>query len=719
MSSITPPAPWRSRSPRLTVGLLWAVLGASVLIPALLFGLAAWQSREQALRDAARSAERISQSIQQHAQNVFDTIRVTMDRIDDRVADMSIDAMRHSWELHAFLRRVDEELAQIGTIVLADADGMRIASSTEFNPASPVNLADRDYMKALKAGHAGMYVGETVLGRRTGQVQVILARSLRSPEGVFRGALVVSVTPSYFVDFFQKIAPGMNYSAALVRSDGLFVIRDAVARPSTDQPRASANFLRAVQAGETTARWTGVSAVDGVRRITVMHKLDGGLPVFSLFALGTDAVLAHWRAQVWHYALFALLATLGLVALSALALARTRREQQSLAVLRDEMARRESAEAKLVQTQKLEALGRIAGSLAHDINNLNQVILGNLDMLRRAGEDRRGRLIDNAMQAVRQGTRITSQLLAFGRKQALRPELTDLNALIAGMDDMLAQSLRGDIRLELAYGPDLRPVEIDQAQFQVALINLALNARDAMPDGGVLRIETGNGKELRGTVTGSVTVTISDTGEGMPPDVLARAGEPFFSTKAKVGRGTGLGLAQVFGFVQQSGGHVDIRSDVGVGTVITLTLPQAKADVAPTLPEPLAEAREPAVAGHAGLAPLVLLVDDNLQVAEVAAAVLAEAGYRVCVVHDGARALQELEAARFALLFSDLVMSGMSGLELAREARRLRPDLPVLLATGYSDAAQSAIREGYDVVAKPYHPAILLAAVGRLIACKG
>ncbi len=510
MSSITPPAPWRSRSPRLTVGLLWAVLGASVLIPALLFGLAAWQSREQALRDAARSAERISQSIQQHAQNVFDTIRVTMDRIDDRVADMSIDAMRHSWELHAFLRRVDEELAQIGTIVLADADGMRIASSTEFNPASPVNLADRDYMKALKAGHAGMYVGETVLGRRTGQVQVILARSLRSPEGVFRGALVVSVTPSYFVDFFQKIAPGMNYSAALVRSDGLFVIRDAVARPSTDQPRASANFLRAVQAGETTARWTGVSAVDGVRRITVMHKLDGGLPVFSLFALGTDAVLAHWRAQVWHYALFALLATLGLVALSALALARTRREQQSLACC---VTRWPAARAPRPSSSRPRSWRRSAGSrAASPMTSTTSTRSSSATSTCCGGPGRIAAAASSTMQCRRCGRNADHEPAArFGRKQALRPELTDLNALIAGMDDMLAQSLRGDIRLELAYGPDLRPVEIDQAQFQVALINLALNARDAMPDGGVLRIETGNGKELRGTVTGSVTVTISDT----------------------------------------------------------------------------------------------------------------------------------------------------------------------------------------------------------------
>ncbi len=699
----------------ITLRLLWGALIASILIPMGMFGFAAWQSRQQALAEAERTTERISQSIQQHAQNAFDTIRVTMDRVDDRVGAMTSDEMRSSRDLHDFLRRVDEGLTQIGTIVLTDADGARVASSTEFNPQSTVNLADRDYIKALKAGHRGMFVGETVLGRRTGQVQIILARPLPAPEGAFRGALIVSVSPSHFVDFFQRIAPGMNYSAALIRSDGLFVIRDALALPSTDQPRASSNFARAVQAGQTTARWTGVSAVDGVQRITAMHKLDGDLPVYALFALGTDAVLAHWREQVWHYAIFAALATIALAVLSALALVRTWREQQSLVALQQEMVRRERAEAKLVQTQKLEALGRIAGSLAHDINNLNQIVLGNLDLLRRAREERRGRLIDNAMHAVKQGTRITSQLLAFGRKQALRPEVTDINLLIAGMDDMLAQSLRGDIDLQFAYGEDLWAVEIDQAQFQVALINLAVNARDAMPDRGTFRIETGNSPGADGGADDHVVVTISDTGQGMTPDVLSRAGEPFFSTKAEVGRGTGLGLAQVLGFVQQSGGHVEIRSEVGRGTRIRLFLPRAKAAAPEATPRSAVDDAS-VDAGTASASGQILLVDDNLQVAEVAAAVLAEAGYEVTKAPDGASALRVFEQKRFALIFSDLVMPGMSGLELARELRRREPRVPILLATGYSDAAESALREGFEVVSKPYLPATVVEAVGRLIA---
>ncbi len=699
-----------------TTRLLWAVLAASILIPVALFGFAAWESRRQALREAERTAERIAQSIQQHAQNVFDTIRVTMDRIDDRLGSMTVEEMRRSRELHDFLRRVDEGLAQIGTIVVTNADGLRISSSTEFNPEPTVNLADRDYIRALKAGHQGMFVGETVLGRRTGQIQIIVARPLPSPDGVYRGALIISVTPQHFADFFQKIAPGMNYSAALVRADGLFIVRDAMARPSSDQSRASINFMRAVEAGQTESLWSGISTVDGVRRITAMRKLDGDLPVYALFALGTEAILTHWWAQIWHYALFAALATIGLAVLSALALVRTWRAQQSLAALEQEMARRERAEAKLVQTQKLEALGRIAGSLAHDINNLNQIVLGNLDLLRRAGEERRGRLIDNAMHAVKQGTRITSQLLAFGRKQALRPETTDINLLIAGMDDMLAQSLRSDIRLEFAYGQGIWPVEIDQAQFQVALINLAVNARDAMPDGGIFSIETGNTVVRDGKSVEGVAVTITDTGQGMPPEVLSRAGEPFFSTKAEAGRGTGLGLAQVMGFVQQSGGHVEIRSEVGQGTVITLTFPRSVRGFVEAQPESPLAAAEARPTDDAGEAAAILLVDDNLQVGELATAVLSEAGYRVTRASDGENALREFEEKRFALVFSDLVMPGMSGLELARELRRREPDLPILLATGYSEAAQSAIREGYEVIAKPYLPATVVEAVARLIA---
>ncbi len=280
------------------------------------------------------------------------------------------------------------------------------------------------------------------------------------------------------------------------------------------------------------------------------------------------------------------------------------------------------------------------------------------------------------MHAVKQGTRITSQLLAFGRKQALRPETTDINLLIAGMDDMLSQSLRSDIRLEFAYGHGLWPVEIDQAQFQVALINLAVNARDAMPDGGIFSIETGNSSVRDGKSAEGVVVTITDTGQGMPPEVLSRAGEPFFSTKAEAGRGTGLGLAQVMGFVQQSGGFVEIKSEVRQGTTITLTFPRSVRAFVEAPPEPSVASAGPLPTGVAGEAAAILLVDDNLQVGELAAAVLSEAGYQVTRASEGEGALREFEQKPFSLVFSDLVMPGMSGLELARELRRRAPICP-------------------------------------------
>jgi PAS domain S-box-containing protein len=372
--------------------------------------------------------------------------------------------------------------------------------------------------------------------------------------------------------------------------------------------------------------------------------------------------------------------------------------------LQQEIAERERAEARLVQAQKIEALGQLTGGIAHDFNNLLTVVMGNLDLLKRASEERRARLIENALQAVEQGRRLTGQLLAFGRRQTLRPEVVDLNELISDMQDMLVQSLRGDIRVELDLSGDLWRVKVDAAQLHVALINLAANARDAMPKGGTFIVRTRNTILHPGDAKTAVAIEVSDTGAGMPPDVLARAFEPFFTTK-DVGKGTGLGLAQVYGFVQQSEGSVDLRSETGHGTTVTLYLPRADAQ---------APAAEPAATAPGPQRPArILLVEDNPQVAELAAAILAEWGHSVVRVGDASEALRKLEEDdRFDLMFSDVVMpGGMNGLDLARLIRRRWPSLPVVLATGYNEAAGNPEDEGFPLLRKPYRMEDLQSAI--------
>ena len=364
-------------------------------------------------------------------------------------------------------------------------------------------------------------------------------------------------------------------------------------------------------------------------------------------------------------------------------------------------------EEKLRQSQKMEALGQLTGGIAHDFNNLLTVVMGNLDLMSRAPESRRPMLIHNALQATERARELTQKLLAFGRRQSLKPETTDLRALIAGMDDMVMQALRGDIALEFELATDLWHVEVDRAQFQVALLNLAVNARDAMPRGGTLRITARNERDADAEV---VAIAVSDTGHGMSREVLERAFEPFFTTK-EVGRGTGLGLAQVYGFANQSGGTAEIESEVGRGTTVTLYLPRCHQ----TVPVRTSMADE-VVDWNRSLR--ILLVEDNVQVAEVAGSILTEQGHEVTTAHSADDALEILETGRhFDFVFSDLVMPGeRDGLDLARLIRAWWPTLPVLLATGYSEAGGRATQEGFTLLAKPYRAAALIATIERIAA---
>jgi PAS domain S-box-containing protein len=377
-------------------------------------------------------------------------------------------------------------------------------------------------------------------------------------------------------------------------------------------------------------------------------------------------------------------------------------EVQKIFVTAMDLTEQRRMEEQLRQAQRLEAVGQLTGGIAHDFNNLLTVVMGNLDMLRRARPERAPRLIDNALSAVEHGRKLTSQLLAFSRRQPLKPEVVDLHALIGSMGDMLAQSLRGDIALDMDLAEGLWPVEVDPAQLQAALINLAANARDAMPKGGRFCVRTRNMISQNGGSVEHVAIEVSDTGTGIPPDALARVFEPFFTTKP-VGQGTGLGLAQVYGFVQQSGGSVDIKSEVGRGTTVTLLLRRAQG-----LGARGASVGEGPSVGAVRSA-RILLVEDNPQVADLALALLQEQGHEVehCPSAPDAVRLLERDSA-FDLVFSDLVMpGGMDGLDCARVIRERWPRMPVLLATGYSEGVRDALEQGFIVLQKPFDLAAL------------
>jgi len=347
----------------------------------------------------------------------------------------------------------------------------------------------------------------------------------------------------------------------------------------------------------------------------------------------------------------------------------------------------------LHQAQKMEAVGQLAGGIAHDFNNLLMAISGGVSLLSRGNPALRDKVLEEIQNAVDRGAALTRQLLAFARRETMRPEAVDVSGRFAAMDELLRRSLGPTIRLELRLPPDLSPILVDPGQFELAILNLAINARDAMPDGGALTIVTENGPS--GKDGAFVRISVHDTGVGMTPAVMARAFEPFYSTKGP-GRGTGLGLSQVHGFAEQSGGSVTIESAPGKGTTVVLTLPRAETAAA----RPAEAGHSPEIAAGSGS---ILMVEDDDRVASIVSEMVEDLGYRVTRVADALQALDVLERGDpIDLVFSDVVMPGeLSGLQLAAVIRDKRPGLPIILTTGYTGAAEDKTAS-YQVLPKPY-----------------
>ena len=353
---------------------------------------------------------------------------------------------------------------------------------------------------------------------------------------------------------------------------------------------------------------------------------------------------------------------------------------------------RERVEATLRQMQRLEAVGQLTSGVAHDFNNLLTVVLGNITALKRSLPDpEHQRRLDMMRVAAERGAKLTGQLLAFSRNLRLEPKPVALNAAISGMRDLILSTTGGTVNVVLDLQPDLWSALVDPTQMELVVLNLAINARDAMSEGGTLTVRTANvvrsaapARQEEPAPGEYVMVSVSDTGTGMTPDVLAKAFEPFFTTK-EVGRGSGLGLSQVLGFAKQSGGGVCVSSHEGRGTTVEVYLPRAAAEVMPSVP---AEIPSDRAVLQGGRPPLVLLVDDDSAVREVAAYMLEDLGYGVVQAGSGGAALDLIgRDPEIDLLLVDFAMPGMNGAELAREARTKRPGLPIVFVTGYADFA--------------------------------
>jgi signal transduction histidine kinase len=421
-------------------------------------------------------------------------------------------------------------------------------------------------------------------------------------------------------------------------------------------------------------------------------------------------VIEGWAWLMAGYLAIGLPACICLFLLASLALRRSKAADAALAAVEVHSERREVAEASLRHIQKMDVVGQLTGGIAHDFNNLLAVISGNLEFILRRPQEvaRVGRVAKTALQAAERGERLIEQLLMFSRRQVMRPTTLNLNSVLLEFETLLRHATGPPIGLRLKLDPTLDIVNVDRSQFEAAVLNLVVNARDALPKGGRVTIATANAvvddsaaDEDSDVAPGRYAVLmVSDNGIGIAPSALPHVFEPFFTTK-EVGKGSGLGLSQVYGFATESAGHVRIDSRIGRGTTVRLYLPTCTEHQAENESQPAAAI--PKLSGSG----TVLVVDDDESVLETAKETVADLGYRVIAAHNGREALQILKGSdNVDLLFSDIVMpGGINGIQLAEEARRLQPSLKVLLTSGYTAAAlreKHSLPKEFPVLGKPY-----------------
>lgn len=481
-------------------------------------------------------------------------------------------------------------------------------------------------------------------------------------------------------------------------------------------PEIDAAGVYALHGGRVAGFATGPTPLPATNRIAAPREAQGEIEITTPvvqngMALGSvylRAPIEPWTRRLSRYVGIAIILVMAALLVAGLGSSYATATETNRR-LKAEIAARREAEEALRQSQKMEAMGQLTGGVAHDFNNLLMAASSGLELLDRTEDTaRRTRLKQGIREALDRGAKLTQQLLTFARRSPVNPEVVDIGERIATLRDLLERSLREDIAIAVELPDDLWPVKVDVSQFDVALLNIAINARDAMPQGGAITISArnvpGDHDEDR------VELSVRDEGVGMPPELIDKVFEPFFTTKG-VGHGTGLGLSQVYGFARAAGGTVRIDSVEGEGAAVILVLPRSF--------EAVSASPEPAVArcSSDGRRCRVLLAEDDAHVAEMVGQMLEDLGYEAHRVTDAAAALALIDRG-FAtdVLLSDMVMPGeMGGLDLARAARQRRPDLPVLLMTGYSAAASAAAEEKITLLAKPFRLEALGQALARLL----
>lgn len=693
---------------RNSLRLLQWMMVASLALPLALFAFASTVSWFSINETADREIERSLDVVHEHALKVFETIDRSLSEIAEIIRGIPDAGLTSREEtLHRRLKQLADSLPQVKSAWIFDARGHALVNSLVV-PAPDIDFSDRDYFKSHIAGDIGTYIGNALKPRPPYQGAAFFGVSRRrsNEDGSFAGVIQASVLPEYFENFYARIGsePGSFFALGLTGGEVLARF------PAVDQEiRLDRNGAvgQTIAASPKAGLITVTSPADGIERRLGYQQL-AEYPIYISAGLETSAIRARWLSTTSQHLIFGAPATALLFCLLALALRRTQ-------TLYHEAAKRQEAEEALKHGQRLEALGQLTGGVAHDFNNLLTVIRASADLLRRPDlpEPRRLRYIDAISDTVTRAARLTGQLLAFARRQTLKPELFDVGQSVQTLGEMIGTLIGPRIEI-VTHGPDASClIHADAGQFETAMINMAVNARDAMNGHGRLTITVRRAAELPGAdppspkadrqkpgglnPDGYVAVSVEDTGIGIPQEQFGRIFEPFFTTK-EVGQGTGLGLSQVFGFARQSGGEVVVTSELGQGSTFTLYLPRVADD---GRAQQMSVEDAPAIDGT-GMS--VLVVEDNIEVGKFATDALVELGYGTTLVENATHALEELAAGaeRYDVVFTDVVMPGMTGIELAQEIRRHYADMPVVLTSGYSHTLSENGSDGLELLQKPY-----------------
>lgn len=567
---------------------LRVLLVGTIIVPLLLGAVGGYFSYRASYERAATVLAEAVAVADENTTKILDTHMLVAARIDDLLGGLTDPQLRAQEKaLHERIAQQIADLPQVAAAWVIDADGRELVSARVFPVDRDLDHSGREDFRVLREGRVQTFIWALrarSLDRGDYLPYFTVSRRRQAPDSSFRGIVVVAVSGPYFASFYNSLLGGSaQYAASVLREDGTSLARypESATPPA---PRQEDELLATAIAHKATG---GVIASGSPFRgegSLVAYERLANYPVYVAIGRTRASIEGEWLATMAGYAAIGVPAAIGLMLLSLLALRRTRREQLALAEARDAIGQRAAVEAQLHQAQKLEAVGLLTAGIAHDFNNLLTIVSGNIALLEAdldTLDPRRRKFIATAMSGCERASALTGRLLSFARREPVDPRPVDIDEMISRMSDLALRSLGDDIAAEFRLAGDLWPVFVDPDQLENALLNLALNARDAMAGRGRLTIETANfhvaeAHEAMHPGVGAgeyVAIVVSDTGCGMPQEVRDKAFDPFFTTK-EAGKGTGLGLSQVKGFVTRSGGYCTISSEPGRGTTVKLYLPR-------------------------------------------------------------------------------------------------------------------------------------------------